>query len=56
MRWGRAIAGGLLAEAMLIVVVVPGAVAGSETLVTWSAVIAAPVVTFLAAQWVSRPD
>jgi putative membrane protein (TIGR04086 family) len=54
MRWGRAIAGGFLAEAMLIVVVVPGAVAGSEAIVTWSAVIAAPVVTFLAALWVSR--
>ncbi len=53
MRWGRAIAGGLLAEALLIVVV-PGAVAGSEATVTWSAVIAAPVVTFLAALWVCR--
>jgi hypothetical protein len=55
MHWGRAIAGGLLAEAMLILVVVPGAVAGSEAVVTWSAVIAAPVVTFLAALWVCRP-
>ncbi len=54
MRWGRALAGGLLAEAMLIVVVVPGAVVGSETAVTWSAVIGAPIVTFLAALWVSR--
>jgi putative membrane protein (TIGR04086 family) len=54
MRWGRAIAGGFLAEVMLIVVVIPGAVAGSEAVVTWSAVIAAPLVTFLAALWVSR--
>jgi hypothetical protein len=54
MRWGRAIVGGLLAEAMLIVVVIPGAVMGSETVVTWSAVIAAPVTTFLAALWVCR--
>src|SRR4029434_8083481 len=55
MRWGRAIVGGLLAEAMLVVVVIPGAVMGSETVVTWSAVIAAPVTTFLAALWVCRP-
>jgi putative membrane protein (TIGR04086 family) len=54
MRWGRAIVGGFLAEALLIVVVVPGAVAGSETAVTWSAVIGSPVMTFLAALWVSR--
>jgi putative membrane protein (TIGR04086 family) len=54
MRWGRAIVGGILAEAMLIVVVIPGAVAGSETVVTWSAVIGSPVMTFLAALWVSR--
>jgi putative membrane protein (TIGR04086 family) len=54
MRWGRAIVGGLLAEAMLVVVVIPGAVMGSETVVTWSAVIAAPVTTFLAALWVCR--
>jgi hypothetical protein len=55
MRWGRALVGGLLAEAMLVAVVIPGAVMGSETIVTWSAVIAAPVTTFLAALWVCRP-
>ena len=55
MRWGRAIAGGLLAEAMLVAVVIPGAVMGSEAVVTWSAVIAAPVTTFVAALWVCRP-
>jgi hypothetical protein len=54
MRWGRAIVGGFLAEVMLIVVVLPGGVAGSETIVTWSAMIGAPVVSFLAALWVSR--
>jgi putative membrane protein (TIGR04086 family) len=54
MRWGRAIAGGFLAEAMLIVAVIPGWVSGSETLVTWIAVIGSPVMTFLAALWVSR--
>jgi putative membrane protein (TIGR04086 family) len=54
MRWGRAIAGGIIAELMLIVVVIPGAVMGSETVVTWSAVFAAPVTTFLGALWVTR--
>jgi hypothetical protein len=55
MRWGRAILGGLLAEAMLIVVVAPGGAMGNETVVTWSAVIGAPIVTFLASLWVCRP-
>jgi len=54
MRWGRIIAGGFLAEVLLVVAVIPGAVAGNEALVTWAAVIAAPVVTFLAALWVTR--
>jgi len=54
MRWGRAILGGLLAEAMLIVVVAPGGIMGNEAVVTWSAVIGAPIVTFLAALWVCR--
>lgn len=54
MRWGRAIAGGFIAEAMLIVAVIPGAVLGSQELVTWTAAIGAPVTTFLAALWVSR--
>ena len=55
MRWGRVLAGGLLAEAMLIVVVIPGAMMGNQHVVIWSAVIGAPVVTFLAALWVCRP-
>ena len=54
MRWGRAIAGGLLAELMLIVVVIPGALMGSESIVTWSVVFAAPITTFLASLWVAR--
>jgi hypothetical protein len=53
-RWGRAIAGGLFAEAMLVVVVVPGALMGNEAVVTWSAVIGAPMVTCLAALWACR--
>jgi putative membrane protein (TIGR04086 family) len=55
MRWGRAIAGGFLAEVLLIAAVVPGFVLGSEPTVIWSAVIGAPIVTFLAALWVCRP-
>ena len=39
MRWGRAIAGGFIAELMLIVAVMPGFALGSETVVTWTAVI-----------------
>jgi hypothetical protein len=54
MRWGRAVVGGVLAEAMLIVVVAPGGIMGNEAVVTWSAVIGAPIVTFLAALWVCR--
>jgi hypothetical protein len=55
MRWGRAVVGGLLAEAMLIVVVLPGLLMGHEAVVTWSAVVGAPIVTFLGALWVCRP-
>jgi hypothetical protein len=54
MRVGRAIAGGLIAEILLILVVVPGAVLGREQVVIWSAVIGAPITTFLAALWVCR--
>lgn len=54
MRWGRAIAGGFLAEVLLMVAVMPGFFLGSEPTVIWTAVIGAPVVTFLAALWVAR--
>ena len=54
MRWGRAIAGGFIAELILIAAVMPGFAMGSETVVTWSAVIVAPLATFLAALWVGR--
>jgi putative membrane protein (TIGR04086 family) len=54
MRWGRALAGGLIAELLLIVAVMPGFAMGSETVVTWTAVSGAPIVTFLAALWVGR--
>jgi putative membrane protein (TIGR04086 family) len=54
MRIGRAIAGGVLAELLLMVAVIPGAVMGSETLVTWVAVCGSPVMTYLAALWVGR--
>ena len=54
MRWGRAIAGGFLAEALLMVAVIPGAVLGSEPAVIWTAVVGSGVVTFLAALWVAR--
>ena len=39
MRWGRVIAGGFIAELILIAAVMPGFAMGSETIVTWSAVI-----------------
>jgi putative membrane protein (TIGR04086 family) len=54
MRWGRAIAGGFLAEALLIIAVMPGFAMGSEPVVIWTAVIGAGVATFLAALWVAR--
>ena len=54
MRWGRALAGGFIAELLLIVAVMPGFAMGSEPIVTWSAVIVAPLATFLAALWVCR--
>lgn len=54
MRWGRAIAGGFLAEALLMVAVMPGVFLGSEPTVIWTAVIGSGVVTFLAAVWVAR--
>ena len=54
MRWGRAIAGGVMAELLLIVAVMPGFALGSEPIVIWTAVIGSPVMTFLAALWVSR--
>ena len=37
MRWGRAIAGGFMAELLLIVAVMPGFALGSEPIVIWSA-------------------
>jgi putative membrane protein (TIGR04086 family) len=54
MRWGRAIAGGVIAELLLIVAVMPGFALGSEPIVIWSAVICAPLATFVAALWVCR--
>ena len=54
MRWGRVLLGGVLAEVALIVVVIPGALLGSEPIVTWSAVIGAPITTFLAGVWAAR--
>ena len=54
MRWGRAIAGGVIAELLLVVAVMPGFALGSEPIVIWTAVIGAPVMTFLAALWVAR--
>ena len=48
------IAGGFIAELLLIVAVMPGFAMGSEPIVTWSAVIGSPVMTFLAALWVGR--
>jgi putative membrane protein (TIGR04086 family) len=54
MRWGRAIAGGFLAEVLLIIAVMPGFAMGSEPVVIWTAVIGSAVTTFLAALWVTR--
>jgi putative membrane protein (TIGR04086 family) len=54
MRWGRAIAGGFIAEALLLVAVMPGFFLSSEPTVIWTAVIGAGVATFLAALWVAR--
>jgi putative membrane protein (TIGR04086 family) len=54
MRWGRALAGGFIAELLLIVAVMPGFAMGSETIVTWTAAVGAPLATFLAALWVCR--
>jgi putative membrane protein (TIGR04086 family) len=54
MRWGRAIAGGFLAEALLMVAVIPGIVLDSQTTVIWIAVIGSAIMTFVAALWVAR--
>jgi putative membrane protein (TIGR04086 family) len=54
MRWGRAIAGGFIAELVLFIAVVPGFALGSEPLVVWTAVIGSPATTFLAALWVAK--
>ena len=54
MRWGRAIAGGFIAELLLVVAIMPGFALGSEPIVIWTAVIGAPVATFLAALWVGQ--
>ena len=54
MRWGRAIAGGFIAETLLMIAVMPGFAMGSEPVVIWTAVIGSAVTTFLAALWVNR--
>jgi len=54
MHWGRTIAGGFIAEVMLMIAVMPGFAMGSEPVVIWTAVTGAGVVTFLAALWVAR--
>ena len=54
MRWGRILAGGFLAELLLIVAVLPALALGAQTAVIWTAVIGSPVTTFLLAWWVGR--
>jgi putative membrane protein (TIGR04086 family) len=54
MRWGRIVAGGFLAEVLLMGAVLPGFFLGSEPAVIWTAVIGSPIVTFLAALWAAR--
>ena len=54
MRWGRVIAGGFMAEDVLMVAVMPGFLLGSEPIVIWTAVIGSGVTTFLAALWVTK--
>jgi putative membrane protein (TIGR04086 family) len=54
MRWGRAIAGGFIAELLLFLLVIPGLAIGSEPAVTWTAVVGSGLMTFLGALWVAR--
>jgi putative membrane protein (TIGR04086 family) len=54
MRWGRIIAGGLIAELMLFVVAVPVFSIGGQTMLDWVAVIGSAVTAFLAGRWVAR--
>lgn len=54
MRWGRAIAGGFIAEAVLLIAVIPGFALDSAPIVTWTAVIGSAVTTFLASLWVAK--
>jgi hypothetical protein len=49
MRWGRIIAGGFIAEVMLIIVAMPALFVGGQTLVNWVAVIGSAVTSGLAA-------
>lgn len=54
MRWGRIVAGGFLAEVVLIVVAIPSLAFGNQTILNWVAVIGSAVTSFGAAIWVAR--
>jgi hypothetical protein len=56
MRWGRILAGGFLAELLLVAAVIPGlALRGPDhPSVVWTAVIGSPLTSGLFAWWVGR--
>jgi hypothetical protein len=54
MRWGRIVAGGFLAEVVLIVVAIPTLAFGNQNIVNWVAVIGSAVTSCGAAIWVAR--
>lgn len=54
MRWGRILAGGFLAEVVLIVVAIPALAFGNQNILNWVAVIGSAVTSCGAAIWVAR--
>jgi putative membrane protein (TIGR04086 family) len=54
MRWGRIIAGGFLAEVVLIVVAIPSLAFGDQNILNWVAVIGSAVTSCGAGIWVAR--
>jgi hypothetical protein len=53
-RWGRIVAGGFLAEVVLIVFAIPVLAFGGQTILNWTAVIDRAATSFAAALWVTR--
>ena len=54
MRWGRIVAGGFLAELVLIVLAIPAIMSGNQTVLNWVAVIGSGITSFAGALWVTR--